>query len=207
MEISILVLCYEYTGFTKQTINTILDTATLDYNLIIHPNKAHSAANSNFLINRSPTEYMILVDDDLKFTQKGWDAKLMETLTTTPNAGCVVPRLFSSDGKNINAQSAVKKDSIVTGIKAAGAVMAFKDCGIRNDEHYVKTQYNDTDFLYQFIKEGMLVIVDGRVDVLHMKEATVGKGYTKETKANKAYFNKKWGKSDSTGWGTKAAIK
>jgi len=207
MEISILVLCYEYTGFTKQTINTILDTATLDYNLIIHPNKAHSAANSNFLINRSPTEYMILVDDDLKFTQKGWDAKLMETLTTTPNAGCVVPRLFSSDGKNINAQSAVKKDSIVTGIKAAGAVMAFKDCGIRNDEHYVKTQYNDTDFLYQFIKEGMLVIVDGRVDVLHMKEATVGKGYTKEMKANKAYFNKKWGKSDLTGWGTKAAIK
>ena len=201
MEISILVLCYEYTGFTKQTINTILDTATLDYNLIIHPNKAHSAANSNFLINRSPTEYMILVDDDLKFTQKGWDAKLMETLTTTPNAGCVVPRLFSSDGKNINAQSAVKKDSIVTGIKAAGAVMAFKDCGIRNDEHYVKTQYNDTDFLYQFIKEGMLVIVDGRVDVLHMKEATV------EMKANKAYFNKKWGKSDLTGWGTKAAIK
>ncbi len=95
----------------------------------------------------------------------------------------------------------------MTGIKAAGAVMAFKDCGIRNDEHYVKTQYNDTDFLYQFIKEGMLVIVDGRVDVLHMKEATVGKGYTKEMKANKAYFNKKWGKSDLTGWGTKAAIK
>ena len=204
MEISILVLCYEYTNFTKQTINSILDTATLNYNLIIHPNKDHSAINSNLLMDRSPTEHMILIDDDLKFTQRGWDEKLIETLTTIPSVGCVVPRLFDANGRNINAQSAVKKNSIMSGIKAAGAVMAFKECGIRNDEHYKKTQYNDTDFLYQFLANNQLVVVDGRVDVLHMKAATVGNSPT--MRFNRKYFLKKWGKNDECGWGKRTAL-
>lgn len=202
-EISILVLCYQYTKYTEQTINSVLDTATSNYNLIIQPTMIDSAKNSNCLIDSSPTEYMILVDDDVMFRNKGWDECLIGALTLSLGVGVVVPRLFSANHDPINEQSHVPKDTIMSGIKSAGAVMAFREQGLRHDEAYKKTQYNDTDFLYQHLALNQLVIVDGRVDVLHMRKPNFS---TPWNTANRAYFLKKWKMNDYDGWGPKRTL-
>lgn len=198
IETSILIRCFEYNEFTKNTINSIFNTARSQYSLTIMPNKVSAAINSNRLINNSKSKYIILMDDDLQFPCIGWDVKLLETLKKYDP--CVVaPRLFDNKYNVLNPQSKINKDRIAVGIKVSGGLLVFKDIGLRYDENYIRTQYDDTDILYQFMSKGYRILVDGRVDVLHMGNATPCS--TPWARQNYEYFRKKWKMNDHAKWG------
>lgn len=201
LDICILIRCYEYTSYTQQTVDSILNTAVTDYNLIVMPNKASAAINSNMLLSMATSEYIILMDDDLTFPRKGWDRQLIETLIryqASHNVGCVAPRLITPCGKNVNDHALALPGQVMTGVKMSGALLAFRDVGIRYDETYLKTQYDDVCLLYQWMAAGYKVVVDGSVDVVHMK--AISDTNSKTGRINRKYFIKKWGMDDHRMW-------
>ena len=203
MEVSILVRCYEYNGYTKNAIDSIMRTATTDYNLMIAPRKLHAAQNSNLLIDKAPSEYIILMDDDLTFPEVGWDSKLIETLLKYDDVGCVASQLMDEAGSLIGPKPLPELNKVLVGAEAWGACLAFRDVGIRYDENYIKTICDDTDFLYQWLDNDYKIATDTRALVKHMKPCSRASN-PPWFKQNYEYFKKKWapnGKFPS--WGTR----
>lgn len=203
-KIDIMVRCYEEDQCTRDTIESIKKTATTNYTLTINPNKASCAANYNLLIKAAKSECIIIVDDDVSFKDKGWDAKLVESLYSDNRIGVVAPRILTKDGGWINPQTDAEKNKLTIGTKVAGIVLAFKNVGILCDEKYIRSQWEDTDFLYEYMKRGYLVAIDGRVEAYHMRPVT--SGYHDYIEKNQKYFLHKWGVNDQR-WGNKKVLR
>jgi len=197
-DVSIAVRCYEENQFTLNTLESIKKNASTNYELIYSPAKLSCAANANRLINMCTTKRIILVDDDIEFTQKNWDDRLMTSLHLDAGIGLVATRLVTKYNTFFNMQTRVPLGKLVTGVKIAGCVLAFKDVGIRFDEGFVRSQYDDTDFAYQYMQKEYLVCVDGSVTAKHMREATCDSGDF--VRKNADYFHKKWSVDDRR-WG------
>jgi len=172
IDVSILVRCFEHNEFTSLTLATIRETATTRYELICQPNRASAAVNSNRLLDDAASDRVILLDDDIGCLQKGWDARLLDTLERYPGVGCVAPRLVDRGGQLLGPSRFVRPGCVVTGFEVWGAVLAFRRSQLRYDEAYLRTQCDDTDFLLQHLTAGRLLAIDGAVDLVHMREVS-----------------------------------
>ena len=195
-KVSILIRCYEYTEYTENTVSSIIKTARSNYDIIIHPRKASAAVNSNMLIDLSRAKTVILMDDDLEFTQEGWDFDLIDSFFAGAEVGCVSPQLTDKDGTPIGPKPIRTNNSVSMGGEIWGACLLFQpNKHIRYDENYIKTTCDDTDFLYQWIKAGYHHMTDTRVKVKHMRELTAQSTVSDKKSwfhKNYAYLISKW---------------
>jgi hypothetical protein len=191
LDVSILVRCFERNEFTEHTLSSIEATATSNFELICEPNRASAAVNSNRLLDRARCNRVILLDDDIALTSRGWDERLLDTLERYPNMGCVSPRIADVEGRLLGPTRYVRTGCVVTGFELWGAVLAFERTDIRYDEAYERTLCDDTDFLLQHLRAGYALGIDGAVDVVHLRELSRDTDPPWLAK-NKAYFTEKW---------------
>lgn len=145
---------------------------------------------------RSPI--VVMMDDDISGFYPGWAEKLIKPLINHPDIIYVSARLLNPDGTLQNAMGASQDDKtpILDVPTAPSACVAFRITGVRFDEKFVGSGWEDTDFVKQLKKlfpHGRIVI-NNEVRMTHANEMKnqLGENFQK----NRAYFNRKWGTNE-----------
>jgi len=162
----ILIRCYEP---NSDRVRALLDNLTRvtrsPYNLIFVAGKRSCVRNQNLALDRARTRYAVFLDDDILLTE-GWLERLRETMDRT-GAGAVSARQLRMDGSPLASGAAVEKGEIAE-ICFGGACFMFRnDLGLRFDERFVRSQWDDFDFIFQFYELGYKCYIDGRVEFYH----------------------------------------
>ena len=173
----------------------IYNSATGDYELNVISGEGKSASqNRNSGLDKCNSGCVIMVDDDMTDFEPGWNQKLVSYLDKHEKLGIVSARLMNSDGsiaymcsRNKNVQ-----DELVIVGRVPTACIAFKNIGIRFDEGFIGSGFEDTDFCNQYRAGGFQCAITNTVKVVHLHEMKNQKGaYWSH---NKQYYEKKWGK-------------
>ena len=162
----ILIRCYEP---NSDRVRALLDNLTRvtrsPYNIIFVAGKRSCVRNQNIALDRARTRYAVFLDDDILLTE-GWLERLRETMDRT-GAGAVSGRQLRMNGSPLASGAAVEKGEIAE-ICFGGACFMFRnDLGLRFDERYVRSQWDDFDFIFQLYELGYKCYIDGRVEFYH----------------------------------------
>ncbi len=184
----------------------ILRTADCSARVILTGEDVSAAANRNLGLNQATSEYVIMVDDDVCEFPLGWVHQLIDVFLL--NRFCIMAsaRLLNEDGtpgpmlRNgppgpIGGWMHV--DALPT------ACVAFRNNGLRFDENFVGSGFEDDDFCAQLRQKhpngGFIINEDVRV--VHRNEMK-NQGFIKgqgpvpggNFEKNQAYYESKWGK-------------
>jgi glycosyltransferase involved in cell wall biosynthesis len=152
--------------------------------VIVAVGKRSAVRNQNIALDRARTKYAVFLDDDILLTE-GWLERLRETMDRT-GAGAVSARQLRMDGTPLSSGAACQKDEIVE-ICFGGACFMFRtDLGLRFDETFVRSQWDDFDFIFQFYELGYKAYIDGRVEFYHHADPKICQDQ------NYDYFIRKW---------------
>src|SRR5581483_10277052 len=162
----ILIRCYEP---NSDRVRALLDNLTRvtrsPYNIIVVAGKRSCVRNQNIALDRARTRYAVFLDDDILLTE-GWLERLRETMDRT-GAGAVSGRQLRMNGSPLASGAAVEKGEIAE-ICFGGACFMFRnDLGLRFDERYVRSQWDDFDFIFQLYELSYKCYIDGRVEIYH----------------------------------------
>jgi GT2 family glycosyltransferase len=101
-------------------------------------------------------------------------------------AGAVSGRQLRMDGSPLASGAAVERGEIAE-ICFGGACFMFRnDLGLRFDERFVRSQWDDFDFIFQFYERGYKCYIDGRVEFYHHADPK------QCIDQNYHYFTQKW---------------
>ncbi len=180
----ILIRCYSPGDRLRALLDNLTRVTRSPYNVILVAGKRHAVRNQNLALDRTRTRYAVFLDDDILLTE-GWLERLRETMDRT-GAGAVSGRQLRLDGSPLSSGAACEKGEIVE-ICFGGACFMFRaDLGIRFDENYVRSQWDDFDFIFQFYERGYKCYIDGRVEFYHHADPKICQDQ------NYAYFVQKW---------------
>jgi dienelactone hydrolase len=162
----ILIRCYQpNSDRVRALLDNLTRVTTSPYNIIFVAGKRSCVRNQNLALDRARTRYAVFLDDDILLTE-GWLERLRETMDRT-GAGAVSARQLRMDGSPLASAAAVAKGEIAE-ICFGGACFMFRnDLGLRFDEQFVRSQWDDFDFIFQFYELGYKCYVDGRVEFNH----------------------------------------
>jgi hypothetical protein len=180
----ILIRCYSPGDRLRELLDNLTRVTRSPYNVILAAGKRHAVLNQNVALERARTRYAVFLDDDILLTD-GWLERLRETMDRT-GAGAVSARQLRMDGTPLASAAAVEKGEIAE-ICFGGACFMFRnDLGLRFDETYVRSQWDDFDFIFQFYERGYKCYIDGRVEFYHHADPKICQDQ------NYAYFIRKW---------------
>ncbi|HLI28794.1 MAG TPA: glycosyltransferase [Chloroflexota bacterium] len=180
----ILIRCYEPNDRTRALLDNLTRVTRSPYNIILVVGHRSAVKNQNLALDRVRTKYAVFLDDDVLLTP-GWLERLRETMDRT-GAGAVSGRQLRMNGEPLASAAAVAPGQIVE-IAFGGACFMFRtDLGIRFDERFVRSQWDDFDFLFQIYERGYKGYIDGRVDFYHHADPK----YVVDQ--NYEYFVRKW---------------
>jgi dienelactone hydrolase len=180
----ILIRCYQAGDRLRALLDNLTRVTHSPYNVILVVGKRHCVLNQNVALERARTRYAVFLDDDILLTD-GWLEKLRETMDRT-GAGAVSARQLRLDGTPLASAAACAPGEIAE-ICFGGACFMFRnDIGLRFDERYVRSQWDDFDFIFQVYERGYKAYIDGRVDFYHHADP---KNCMDQ---NYAYFVRKW---------------
>src|SRR3954447_7145746 len=180
----ILIRCYEAHDRLRELLDNLTRVTRSPYNLLLITGKRSAVLNQNVGLERARTRYAVFLDDDVLLTE-GWLERLRETMDRT-GAGAVSARQLSMDGTPLSSGAACQKDEIVE-ICFGGACFMFRtDLGLRFDETFVRSQWDDFDFIFQFYELGYKAYIDGRVEFYHHADPKICQDQ------NYDYFVRKW---------------
>src|SRR4051812_8669413 len=180
----ILIRCYEPGDRLRALLDNLTRVTRSPYNVILVVGKRHAARNQNLALDRVLTRYAVFLDDDILLTE-GWLERLRETMDRT-GAGAVSGRQLSIDGRALYSSAGCPEGAIVEAPIGGTCFMFRTDLGLRFDESYVRSQWDDVDFMFQLSEHGYKTYVDGRVPFNHYAE---GKIWLNQ---NFTHFNQKW---------------
>lgn len=182
----ICIPCWENSNKLNETIENIIESefkATLPIRFIISVGKQSVVKNRLDCLKASKSKYVLWLDDDIKFTSKGWDQFLYNKIQSD--------LLLAVIGVNIvHYQAATNAATRVHGEApgVCGAVMMTRKIdGLEFDVKYIGSQWEDTDYCVAATRLGYKVFQDNSIWVLHYNEEK-NRDYTH----NRAYFNTKW---------------
>jgi alpha/beta superfamily hydrolase len=181
----ILIRCYQP---NSDRVRALLDNLTRvtrsPYNVILCVGKRSAVLNQNVGLERARTRYAVFLDDDVLLTE-GWLERLRETMDAT-GAGAVSGRQLSMDGRALYTSAGCPEGEIIEAPIGGACFMFRNDLGLRFDEAYVRSQWDDVDFMYQLYERGLRTYVDGRVTFYHHAEGKIWRNQ------NLMYFQQKW---------------
>ena len=126
----------------------------------------------------------MFLDDDVLLTE-GWLERLRETMDRT-GAGAVSARQLRMDGSPLSTAAACGNGGIVEALSGGACFMFRTDLGLRFDERYVRSQWDDVDFMFQLYERGYKAYIDGRVSFYHHAEGKIWRNQ------NLMHFQEKW---------------
>jgi cellulose synthase/poly-beta-1,6-N-acetylglucosamine synthase-like glycosyltransferase len=180
----ILIRCYEPGDRLRALLDNLTRVTRSPYNVIVAVGKRSAVRNQNVALDRARTKYAVFLDDDILLTE-GWLERLRETMDRT-GAGAVSARQLRMDGTPLSSGAACEKDEIAE-ICFGGACFMFRtDLGLRFDETFVRSQWDDFDFIFQFYELGYKAYIDGRVEFYHHADPKICQDQ------NYDYFVRKW---------------
>lgn len=164
--------------------------------------QASASANRNRGLFWSHGEVVAMVDDDVEFDgeSQGWLANMLKVLFR-PEVVMVSSQLLKPSGEfaymtglqDCGLKPKTEGESIVPSKRLLTACCAFKHHGLRFDEDYVGSGFEDVDFcnqLSQKVPDGQFVVCHD-AKVIHRNEQKHQHGANYEH--NKALYFKKWG--------------
>jgi hypothetical protein len=180
----ILIRCYQPHDRLRALLDNLTRVTRPPYNLILVVGRRHAVLNQNVGLARARTRYAVFLDDDVLLTE-GWLERLRETMDRT-GAGAVSARQLRLDGSPLSTAAACGERGIVEALSGGACFMFRNDLGLRFDETYVRSQWDDVDFMFQLYERGYRAYVDGRVDFYHHNDPKVWRAQ------NLCHFVAKW---------------
>jgi hypothetical protein len=180
----VLIRCYESHDRLRALLDNLTRVTRSPYNLILCVGKRSAVLNQNVGLDRARTRYAVFLDDDVLLTE-GWLERLRETMDRT-GAGIVSARQRRMDGSLLATAAACPNGEIAEALSGGACFMFRNDLGLRFDEYFVRSQWDDIDFAFQFYERGYKTYVDGRADFYHHNDPKVWRAQ------NLCYFVDKW---------------
>ena len=157
---------------------------------------ASAARNRNIGLEQAVSKTIIMVDDDITGLPPGWAVQMVAVMSDHPNCEMASPRLMTPDGRfgvMTGLPSATRTDcEVLRARELCTACVAIRNSGLRFDEEYIGSGFEDNDFCRQLIVHNPLAeficIHDLRVVHLNEKKNQGGEFWT----ANQRYFRHKW---------------
>jgi hypothetical protein len=189
----ILIRCYEPHDRLRALLDNLTKVTRSPYNILLIVGKRSAVLNQNVGLDRARTRYAVFLDDDVLLTE-GWLERLRETMDRT-GAGAVSARQLRMDGSPLSTACACGEGNVVEALSGGACFMFRTDLGLRFDETYVRSQWDDVDFMFHLFERGYKAYVDGRVDFYHHNDPKVWRAQ------NLCHFVDKWtGKGLLRGW-------
>ncbi|HWP30070.1 MAG TPA: glycosyltransferase [Chloroflexota bacterium] len=182
----ILIRCYQPGDRLRALLDNLTRVTHTPYNVILVVGKRHAARNQNLALDRALTRYAVFLDDDVLLTE-GWLERLRETMDRT-GAGAVSGRQLGMDGRPLYTSAGCPEGAIIEAPIGGTCFMFRNDLGLRFDEAYVRSQWDDVDFMFQLYERGYKTYIDGRVNFYHWAEGKIWRNQ------NLLYFQEKWTK-------------
>jgi hypothetical protein len=182
--IDILIRCYEPGDRLRALLDNLTRVTRSPYNVILVVGKRHAARNQNLALDRARTRYAVFLDDDILLTE-GWLERLRETMDRT-GAGAVSARERRMSGSLSTLAAAYGDGEIAEAIGGGACFMFRNDLGVRFDEAYVRSQWDDLDFIFQFYERNFKTYIDGGVDFYHHNDPKLRRGQ------NLTHFAETW---------------
>jgi GT2 family glycosyltransferase len=144
----------------------------------VHPTclNASAAKNRNYGLDSlfTDTEYVIMIDDDIRDFYPGWFTDMVRPLRENPDIIFVSARLMAPDGSfgAMMHGSGGKYTGIEEVPEAPTACCAFRKTDLRFNEEYIGSGFEDTEFCRR-LKErhsGGKIVVENRCRVTHLNE-------------------------------------
>lgn len=165
-----------------------------------------AAHNRNYGLTRATSDVVIMVDDDVCRFPVIWANHLEGVLRSNPRCAMVSARLLNEDGTP-GPMLREPPPTVNTGLTVAKSLLtacvAFHNDGLRFDENFVGSGWEDDDFCAQLRGRypGSLFLIDEDVRVVHKNNMT-NQGFIKGVgpvpggnfEKNRAYYESKWGK-------------
>lgn len=184
----------------------ILRTAGCSVRLIPTCEPLSAAINRNFGLCEMHGHWGIMVDDDVCEFPQGWALKLSTTVLTNNTCVLVSARLMNEDGTPgpmTGEPPPAANAGLTVAKRLPTACIAFLNDGLRFDENFVGSGWEDDDFCAQVRQKypAGKFIINEDVRVVHKNNMT-NQGFIKGVgpvpggnfEKNQAYYESKWGK-------------
>jgi glycosyltransferase involved in cell wall biosynthesis len=185
----VCIPCYEPSHKLNETLVNILESeykATLPFKFIICVEKQSVVLNRVECLKYSNSKYVLWLDDDIAFQNKGWDKHLYDSMNSDEKMGLIGINIVHWQMHHLIKQPARPHGEVPA---LCGAVMFTRKVPeVSIDINYRASQWEDTDMCMQYVKAGYKVFQDNRLHVLHYNEEK-----NRDYDFNRPYFNKKWG--------------
>lgn len=177
-------------------------TAGYPHRVIVTGADASAAVNRNLGLSRSGGDLVAMVDDDVEFgdASHGWLRVLYEALHR-PEVVMVSAQLFTSRGAfaymtgldDCGLPPRRAGETVVPSRRLLTACCALKPHGLRFDEEYVGSGFEDVDFCNQLarVRPDGVFLVCHDAHAIHKNEAKNQGG--RNWKRNEALYLSKWG--------------
>lgn len=189
----ILIPCMESVDGMREII-----ASTAPGNRIIASCRQVSAAkNRNACLDKATTNIVAMVDDDISGFYAGWLNDLLVPFSD-PEVCMVSARLLTTDGRFAPTCSRcydAEPEEIVVAPNdhcvMPSAAIAFRHIGLRFDERFKGSGWEDNDFCFQFLKANprFKFIQSNRCKLVHANEQ---KAQSEYWTFNREYFCWKW---------------
>ena len=158
------------------------------------------AAIRNLGLSFAGADVVAMVDDDVAFDSVGWLRVLAEALAR-PEVVMVSAQLFNPGGgyaymtglSDCGLEGRPDGETVVPTKRLLTACCAFRPCGLRFDERYVGSGFEDVDFCNQLAQarpDGAFLVCHA-ARAVHRNEAKEQRGLN--WKHNEALYKTKWG--------------
>lgn len=152
----------------------------------------------NWGIRGSSGEYVCLLNNDTKITQRGWDARLVTMLDMVPGAEIIAPFTSFAFGAGQQApgpgnEQELQETSHVAFVCVVMRRSLFDRIGFL-DEAFGLGNWEDTDYCMRVNQAGGRIIIDPAVFVLHVGHQTMCKlpEFGRLLDDNRVKFMQKW---------------
>ncbi len=184
----------------------IVRTADISVRVFPTCKPASAAANRNLGLNQASGDIVIMVDDDVCKFPLNWISDLIKPLETEVRCVLVSARLMNADGTPgpmTGEPPPTAGIGLTIATRLPTACIAFHNDGLRFDENFVGSGWEDDDWTAQLRERypDSLFLINEEVRVVHhneMKNQCFTKGVgpvpSGNFEKNRAYYESKWGK-------------
>jgi len=168
-----------------------LDGYCLGLRIITTCQDASAAVNRNYGLERARSEVVIQVDDDIRGFYPGWWKRLIKPLEAG-DVSMVSARLLQKDGSPGPMMFGNQPDTGVD-VESVPAVptacCAHLNDGIRFDERFIKSGYEDTMFCQEVRHRyfDRTIVINNKCTIVHLHEA---QGQAETEAYNRAVYQK-----------------
>jgi len=156
--------------------------------------RGSAAMNRNAGLKLAKSDIVIMIDDDTAGYHEGWWEQLIRPLEEDQNIVMVSARLLRVDGSTGHMMflGNIAADYLTEVPRCATACIAFRNDGLRFDEKFEGSGFEDDDFCAQQFRKypNAKTVINNRCRIIHINEQKNQCGAIWEK--NKEYFDKKW---------------